>query len=288
MHNRTELKDCLERLYRTYDRRYLSTDPLEFVHRFTDRKDREIAALVCSSLAYGQVATIRKNITVIMDIMGWEPYRFTMKLKPLWHRKLFNEFRHRFSTGLDVLCLLYYAKQMISGYGSIGGFFFAGYNPDGENIKDSLISFSKRVLDLDSTPVYRESSLAQNAGVRFFFPSPAGGSACKRLNLMLRWMVRCGDKLDLGIWTTIDPAKLVIPLDTHVERISRKLGLSDRKTADWKMAEEITSSLRELDPLDPIKYDFSLARLGILDECPRKVDPDKCAKCPLSGLCVLY
>ena len=112
-----------------------------------------------------------------------------------------------------------------------------------------------------------------------------GGSACKRLNLYLRWMVRRGDNLDFGLWTDVDPAKLIIPLDTHVARISRYIGLTERKSCDWVAAEEVTCSLRILDPKDPVKYDFAICRLGILDDCPSKRDHEKCKLCTLADVC---
>jgi uncharacterized protein (TIGR02757 family) len=123
--------------------------------------------------------------------------------------------------------------------------------------------------------------------VRAFLSDPASGSACKRLNLFLRWMVRPDDGLDLGLWAPVRPDQLVIPLDTHEARISRYLGLSDRRTVDWKMAVEVTEGLRRLDPSDPVRYDFALSRLGILDECPRRRDPVKCRRCPLVPVCTL-
>ena len=123
--------------------------------------------------------------------------------------------------------------------------------------------------------------------MRYFFSSPAGGSACKRLNLYLRWMVRHDPGLDLGLWTEVPPSRLVIPLDTHVARIARYVGLSSRNTADWKMALEVTRALREFDPGDPVKYDFAICRLGILDYCPRKRDALKCAACLLKPVCTL-
>src|SRR3990170_3782026 len=118
---------------------------------------------------------------------------------------------------------------------SIGSYFLQGYNPGDANIKNSLADFSERVLSLDSSGIYGNANLPANAGVRFFFPSPGDGSPCKRLNLYLRWMVRTGDSLDFGLWKEISPDKLIIPLDTHIARISQNIGLTKRKSLDWKM-----------------------------------------------------
>jgi uncharacterized protein (TIGR02757 family) len=254
------LKPLLERLYGSYDFSCIHTDPIEFVHMFKDDRDREVVALIASSLAYGRVGQIKKSIAGVIDIMGREPHRFTLSFSPEKHRKAFASFAHRFSGADDIRCLIYFARQMIEEGGSIESFFLKGYEDD---IKTSLISFSQRALSLRSDSIYGAKSLPRGAGVRFFFPSPRNGSACKRLNLFMRWMVR-KDTVDFGIWKKIPPSKLVIPLDTHIARISVRLGLTKRRSPDWKMAEEVTENLKKFDPEDPVKYDFALTRLGIL------------------------
>lgn len=282
-----ELKTCLDELYRTFDLGFLATDPLEFVHRYDTPEDREIVGLISSSLAYGRVDTIKKSIARVMAVMGPSPRRFIMKFDPKRDSSLFSGFIHRFNNGEDIACLIYFARQMIEDSGSIGGFFAKGYSPLHRNVKEALSAFSGSVLALDSARVYGNKTLLPKAGVRFFFPSPSDGSPCKRLNLYLRWMVRRGDALDFGQWKEVDPAKLVIPLDTHIARISRNIGLTKRESASWKMAEEITDALKKLDPGDPVKYDFALCRLGILDKCPRTADRDKCEACLIKKICIL-
>ena len=133
----------------------------------------------------------------------------------------------------------------------------------------------------------RNGRLGPGSPVRLFFSSPADGSACKRLNLFLRWMVRRSGGLDFGLWSDVSPRRLVIPLDTHVARIARYVGLTTRTTPDWKMALDVTHSLRRFDPGDPVKYDFAICRLGILDYCPRKRDIVKCEGCSLRPVCTL-
>ncbi|MBI1913112.1 MAG: TIGR02757 family protein [Deltaproteobacteria bacterium] len=281
------LKEYLERLYRTFDLEFLSTDPLEFVHKYSSSKDREIVGLIASSLAYGRVDTIKKSIEKVLSVVGASPYKFAVNFSPERDKGVFDGFVHRFNRGPDIACLIYFIKQMIEEKGSIGKFFLKGYSQDHRNIKDALSKFSGNVLALDSAPIYGREKLPEKAGVRFFFPSPVDGSPCKRLNLYLRWMVRRGDKLDFGIWKEVSPSKLVIPLDTHIARISRNIGLTARANPDWKMAEEITESLKALDPNDPVKYDFSLCRLGILDQCPKEPDPEKCESCLIKKICIL-
>jgi len=284
---RSALKRDLERLYRTLDLAHLSPDPLEFVHRCPSPEDKEVVGLISSSLAYGRVEGIKRSVERVLSVMGPSPYRFVMDFRPRKDGRLFSGFVHRFNRGPDISCLLYFIRQMVEQSGSVGGFFMKGHNPEERNIKGALHAFTTSVLALDSSPVYGSKTLPADAGVRFFFPTPMGGSACKRLNLYLRWMVRRGDGLDFGIWKGVDPAKLDIPLDTHIARISRNIGLTNRSSADWKMAEEITDALRAFDPSDPVKYDFALCRLGMLDRCPKRVDPARCERCLLSRICVL-
>ena len=282
-----ELKRHLDRLYRAFDLGFLSSDPLEFVHKYDDPADREIVGLIATSLAYGRVEGIKKSIARVLAVAGPSPYRFTKRFDPRSGVALFAGFRHRFNTGEDIACLFWFARQMIEEKGSVGGYFLKGYSPGHRNVKEALSCFSENVLALDSSAVYGKKALPKKAGIRFFFPNPRDGSPCKRLNLYLRWMVRRGDKLDFGQWTGGGPDKLVIPLDTHIARISRNIGLTRRASPDWKMAEEITEALKELDPEDPIKYDFAICRLGILEKCPKKADLSKCSSCLIRRICVL-
>lgn len=283
---REDLKAELERLYRTFDLAYLPTDPLEFVHRYGRDRDREVVGLVASSVAYGRVGGIRATLERIFSVVGSDPYDFAMDFTPE-KKALFRGITHRFNTYLDIACLFYFARQMIKESGSIGGFFTAGLSSDHRNVKQALASFSKRALALDHGGIYRGRRIPRDAGVRYFFPSPSAGSACKRLNLYLRWMVRRGDELDFGIWKDVPPAMLIIPLDTHIARISRNIGLTKRKTPGWAMAEEITENLKAFDPEDPVKYDFALSRLGILEKCTKALDVDKCEACSIREFCVL-
>ena len=281
------LKTLLDGLYERFDIAFLSTDPLEFVHRYDNDADREVAGLITSSLAYGRVDGIKRSVGRVLSVMGKSPARFAASFDPERDAGLFSGFIHRFNDGRDVACLIYYAGQMIRDSGSIGAFFMRGYDAKEKNVKGALVRFVDGVFSLDSSAIYGRTKLPPKAGVRFFFPSPSDGSPCKRLNLYLRWMVRRGDKLDFGIWKGVDTGKLVMPLDTHVARISRNIGLTKRANADWRMAEEVTDALKELDPRDPVKYDFAICRLGIIDECPRRADGEKCRRCAIKNICIL-
>ena len=279
------LKKELDALYFSYGKEYLSTDPLVFLHRYPNPDDIEIVGLICASLAYGHVKMIKRSIQRVLDLLGKRPARYVRRFDARADASKFSDFSHRFNRGRDIVLLLYYMKQMIEDEGSIGGFFQKGYRADDFTVEGALADFVDRTLALDCTPVYPDGILPGDARVRFFFPSPSRGSACKRLNLYLRWMIRHGDGLDFGLWNFASPSQLVIPLDTHVARICRLIGLAKRKSPGWSMAVEITENLKRLDPHDPVKYDFAICRLGILDKCPRNPAAEKCVECEIRKLC---
>jgi uncharacterized protein (TIGR02757 family) len=187
---------------------------------------------------------------------------------------------HRWTTGEDLSALVLILQRMLKD-GSIEAFFLKGYDRDAKDIGDAIESFSTRALEVDLEPAYGRRR--PRPGVGYFFSRPSCGGACKRLNLFLRWMVR-RDAVDFGLWTQVSPARLVVPLDTHVIRVGRCLGLTRYASPGWRMATDITDSLRKLDPADPVKYDFSLCHLGMADQCGfRRAQAD--ARCPLQGLC---
>ncbi len=267
MRSRAPLKQLLDDLRRRYGRReLLATSALSVPHRYRRSEDREIAAFVAASLAYGNVKQIHFSTETVLKAMGSSPSRFVRDFDPQRDAARFQHFVHRFNSGLDIALLCYLLQQAIRTRGSLQAFFLQGYDPGHEDIGRALISFVERALSFDVSPFYPSGTLPANAGVRFFFPSPVKGSACKRLNLFLRWMVRRRDEIDFGIWTEVSPAKLIVPLDTHVARIVRRLGLTKIKQVNWRMATEVTRRLRAFDPEDPVKYDFALCRIGVLRE----------------------
>jgi uncharacterized protein (TIGR02757 family) len=188
---------------------------------------------------------------------------------------------HRWTRGADLVALLWMLCQMIEQSGSIERFFLAGYSPDAEDVGRALDSFSARALALDMRRAY--GRVPRRPGVCYFFPRPSAGSACKRLNLFLRWMVR-DDEVDLGVWQRVAPSKLIVPLDTHVIRLGRCLRLTRYTSPGWKMAADITASLRALNPDDPVKFDFSLCHVGMMNACGYGT-ARRDAQCPLKGLC---
>jgi uncharacterized protein (TIGR02757 family) len=255
-----ELRSRMDALYEHYDHRFVDPDPLEFVRRQTTDADREVVGLIASSLAYGNVKQIKRSIGRVVEVLGERPAHTIDRLEPAEARRLLGRFKHRFNDARDVACLLYFIRQMRAA-GSIERFFI-GASEAAADLGEALASFSERALALDHGGLYGRRRLPGRAGVRFFFPSPRDGSACKRLNLYLRWMVR-RDGVDLGVWRGVDPATLVIPLDAHIYTIARRVGLTRYRSPGWPMAVDITRRLRRLDPRDPVKYDFAFHRMGL-------------------------
>ena len=187
---------------------------------------------------------------------------------------------HRWTRGPDLVALLSILGACSSQSGTIEEFFLAGDDPAAPDVGPALESFSARALAFDLAPAY--GRVPARPGVCYFFPRPASGSGCKRLNLYLRWMVR-HDRVDLGVWPRVAASRLVVPLDVHVMRLGQCLGLTRYRAPGWKMAVEITASLRQFDPADPVRYDFALCHVGMRDECGYRT-PQGDSRCPLKGL----
>ncbi len=257
-----ELRRRLDALYLQYDHRFVDPDPLQFVRGHEDPADREVVGLIASALAYGNVLQIKKSIGAALAELGARPAAAIRRLDPMAAVRRLASFKHRFNDGRDLACLFFYIRQMLEASGTVEAFFASGDDPAAPDVAPGLASFASRALALDHGGLYGRGRLPAKAGVRFFFPSPASGSACKRLNLYLRWMVR-NDSVDLGTWTRVDRSRLVIPLDAHVYAIARKARLTRYKSPGWAMAVDLTARLRRLDPADPVKYDFAFHRMGL-------------------------
>ncbi len=275
------LRAALDRLYAEYNRVESAADPIHIVRRYPDLADREIVALCTAALAFGRVRSVLSSVEALLALMGPSPSRFIAAFDPVAGRRRLRGLGHRWVRDLDIVALLWLIHQMLDRRGSIERFFADGAGVDAGRVDDALESFCARVLRLDLRAVY--GRVPRSPGVRYFFPRPSGGSACKRLNLFLRWMVR-RDAIDPGGWSCLAPAALVVPLDTHVIRVGRCLRLTRYRSPGWRMAAEITASLRALDAEDPVKYDFALCHLGMIGACGfmRSEGDDHC---PLRGLC---
>lgn len=274
-----QIRDVLEKLYKRYNRRELiSPDPLQFLYRYSDPADIEITAFLASALAYGRVQQIEKSLDNLLGRMGDSPSEFVINFDKDKGRTL-KDFKHRFTTGDDISDLLTLLRTIISRCGSIEQYFALGYNPGDSNIIPALSKFCNSLLDIHATGPKGQPT----RGLKYLLVSPAGGSACKRLNLFLRWMVR-DDDVDAGLWKSIDKAKLIVPIDVHMGRLCKILGLYDRKTVSLSAAAEITESFAEIEPADPVKYDFALSRIGIMENCNGR-RRKSCEFCELFGFC---
>ena len=275
------LAASLDALYSDFNREDSASDPVHRVRPFAVAADREIAGFCAAALAFGRVASVLNSIDTLFAIMGPRPAEYVRTFDPSASHPELRRMVHRWTRGVDLAALLWVLRQMLERSGSIEGFFLEGDDPQSEDVSGALDSFSRRALALDIRRAYGE--LPKRPGVCYFFPRPSAGSACKRLNLFVRWMVR-KDEVDLGVWTRVSPSRLIVPLDTHVIRLGRCLRLTRYVSPGWKMAADVTASLRRLDPSDPVRFDFSICHVGMMNACGfgRKQGD---SQCPLRGLC---
>jgi len=277
-----ELGPRLERLYEAYNREDSAADPVQIVRRYSRRDDQEVVGFCAAALAFGRVASVLNTVETLARVLGPAPADYVRRFDPAAPHPELRGMVHRWTRGIDIVALLWILHQMIERSGSIERFFAEGLDPAAPDLEGALDSFSRRARALDLTSVYGRRP-PKSGGVCYFFPRPSAGSACKRLNLFLRWMVR-RDAVDLGVWRAIPPAQLIVPLDTHVIRLGRCLGLTRYTSPGWRMAAEITTTLRAIDPVDPVRFDFSLCHVGMMNACGfgrRQGD----AQCPLKGIC---
>ncbi len=276
------LKKRLDALARTYHDAYLATDPLGVVHAYRGAQDREVAAFLSATLAFGNAAAIRISVKRIMERIGPEPATVLRRIQPEESVRIFEGLYHRWVGPEAIGLFTYIIGAVLRKEGSLETLFLKGYRADEETLQEALKRFRERLLDYLPTP---PANARIERGISYLLPDPDNGSACKRLHLFLRWMVRPADGLDLGLWKGPKTRQLIIPLDTHIARIGRLLGLTDRKTPDLKMALEITRNLRRIDPDDPVRYDFAISRMGILKHCPSTRNIALCAGCLLQDSC---
>ena len=253
------LKQKLDYHYKAFDKSQLEPDPLQFPHKFKNEKDIELIAFISSIFAYGNIKQIINTLNKITFIMGEHPTKYLIEKNKAAIKGDFKGIIHRFFTNEDIVNLILLLKNVYSKSNSLRNIFLSNYNTKVYNIKFALESFSKYMLELYQN-LFVEENVTQ--GIKFMFPLPSKGSVCKRMNLFLRWMVR-KDELDFGLWDEIDKSKLIIPVDTHIARICRKLKLTKKKNINWNMAEEITENLKKYDPDDPVKYDFAICHIGM-------------------------
>jgi uncharacterized protein (TIGR02757 family) len=255
-----------------------AADPVRFAHRYTKREDQEIVALIAASLAFGNVKALCAKIDDALRRLG--PNVAEVAEDPARVFASLQGFRHRLYGGRDLAQLVIGARSMQRAHGFLG----ASLQKDLATGRPFREAIAVWVRELRQRGGFADFGKKESVGADHLLPDPTKGSAVKRLMLFLRWMSRPADGVDLGLWD-ISPAKLVIPLDTHIHKLSRNIGLTLRKAADYRAAEEITTALSRLDPHDPTKYDFSLCHLGMVQSCPSRKDEERCIGCGVKPIC---
>lgn len=251
----------------------LSTDPVEFAHRYKNPEDIEAAAFAAASFAFGGVPQIRAFLERLFAVLSPSPHAALTAHRPLPASRTAS-LRHRFISPAGVHRFLRAMRSAYLGHGTLERLYAAGMREG--DARGNLARFLAFFRSSWGDDLPRERN--------FLFPDPALGSACKRHHLFLRWMVRPGDGVDLGVWTSVPPSGLIVPVDTHMARLARCLGLTQRTTADWRAAEEITEAFRAVCPADPVRFDYALTRIGIMGDCTARRVGD-CTRCPLAPLC---
>jgi uncharacterized protein (TIGR02757 family) len=259
------MKDSLQKLYDSFNAPESAMDPIQIVRRYPRVEDREIVAFVAAGLAFGRVASVMASIEAVCNVMGPSPAAFVRGFDRKRDGVALKSFVHRWIKGPQVIALFVTLKKMLDEFGSIEACFASGYDASHDDLAPAIEAFSR------------------HGGKSYFFAKPSTGSACKRMNLFLRWMIR-RDAVDPGGWTMIPASKLLVPLDTHTIRVGKCLGLTTRTSPGWKMAADITAGLREIDPSDPVRYDFALCHLGMMGACGFGT-PRGSANCPLKKHC---
>jgi len=236
---------------------FIAQDPIAVPHMYTRLQDVEIAGFWTAMLSWGLRKTILSKSRELFSLMDNAPYEFILHHREK-ERQRFMAFRHRTFQPLDTLYFLEFFQQYYRQYDSLeDAFLLAGESPGLRDVRKSLEAFHAAFFNHPYAPQRTRKHVS----------TPVANSACKRINMFLRWMVRNDDKgVDFGLWRRISPSVLMMPLDVHVQRVATKLGLLSGKTTGWKAVQELTTILRTFDPDDPVKYDFALFGMGVLEE----------------------
>jgi uncharacterized protein (TIGR02757 family) len=235
---------------------FISSDPIAIPHLFSKKQDIEVMAFFASVFAWGQRSTIIHKCNELITRMDGAPHDFIVNHTPN-DLKVLLGFKHRTFNDTDLLYFIHFLNQWYGRHNSLEKAFSSGMKKNDATVENGLNHFRNMFFSLPDAPARTRKHIA----------SPELNSACKRLNMFLRWMVRNDNKgVDFGIWKTISPAQLVCPLDVHVQRVAMQLGLLQRTQSDWRAALELTTNLRQLDPKDPVKFDFALFGLGVMRE----------------------
>ncbi|MBX3191644.1 MAG: TIGR02757 family protein [Labilithrix sp.] len=286
------VKTALDRVRARADlRARRAADPVDFVHRHRSREDREIVALLAASCAFGNVKAIRAKLEEALALIGPRPARAADDPRAL-HARL-SGFKHRVFRGEDLAKLMVGARRVQVSAGSLGRAFeaeLARADADARlgsseaRLREALACFCDRIRAEGGLPRAGERDPSGRRGPSHLLADARAGSGAKRLLLFLRWMVRPADGIDLGLWD-VPASRLVVPVDVHIHKLARNLGLTRRRDLSWTTSVEITRSLARFDAADPIRYDFSLCHMGMVQRCPSKADPARCEGCGVRPVC---
>jgi len=263
-----------------------AADPVDVVHRYANARDQEIVALIAACVAFGNVKTIRAKLDDALARLGPTPAALADDGLEVFARM--HGWKHRVFLGEDLARLVIGARRVQRAFGSLGARFEEDLSRTG-SVRDALGAYCDAIRDAGGLPSTRDKTqpgvkASRRRGPSHILPDPRGSGGSKRLLLFLRWMVRPADGVDLGLWR-IRPKLLLCPVDTHIHKIARNLGFTRRKDVSWRTAEEITRALARFDPDDPVKYDFSLCHMGMLQRCPSRRDPGRCEGCGVRPVC---
>ncbi len=258
-----------------------AVDPVGVVHRYADARDQELVALLAASIAFGNVKTIRSKLDEALQRLGPRPSVVADDELLVFARM--HGWSHRVFLGEDVARLVIGARRVQRVSGSLGARFEEEL-VKASGLRPALAAFCHAIRSAGGLPSPKTRPAPVRRGPSHILADPLGGGASKRLMLFLRWMIRPADGVDLGLWN-VSPAVLLCPVDTHIHKIARNLGFTRRKDVSWETAEEVTAGLRRFDPADPVKYDFSLCHLGMLQRCPSRKDARRCEGCGIQSVC---
>jgi uncharacterized protein (TIGR02757 family) len=276
------LRGPLERLYRHYDYdTRIARDAVQYPRRYADPLDREVVALLTASLAYGRVTLFGPWVERLLGWLGPSPRAFVASFDAPRDAERFAPFRYRFTRGRDVAAAVLAIHRLLARHGSLRRAFLAGYRDADADVRPALERFARALRQQDFRPV---GMARPTRGFRHLFPDPADGGPCKRWNLFLRWMVR-PEPPDFGDWSEIPAGKLVVPLDTHIANMAHAIRLTPLKSRTWRMAADVTATLRRLDAADPVKYDFALCHTRMRGDCLDRRDARVCPGCGLRPVC---
>jgi uncharacterized protein (TIGR02757 family) len=254
-----------------------AADPVAVVHRYADPRDQELVALMAACVAFGNVKTIRAKLDLALERMGPRPSLTADDALDVFAR--LDGWVHRVFRGEDLARLVIGARRVQRAYGTLGDRFARDLEEAG-SLRQALSRWCTAIRDAGGLSTTR----TKRRGPSHILPDPLGAGGSKRLLLFLRWMIRPADGVDLGLWK-LSPSVLLCPVDTHIHKLAKNLGFTTRKDASWQTAEEITLALRRFDPADPVKYDFSLCHMGMLQRCPSRRDPKRCEGCGVQPVC---